>query len=269
MSEIEMHVRLIPADGRIIMNTDRDNSHSAADRFPATRYSAILALSSSDVQERDRALDLLVRAYWNPAYKYLRVRWHLSADDAAVLVQSFFASAIEKEFLADYDQSKARFRTYVRLCLDRFAGNENRRQTAQKRGGDSSVVSIDFAVAEQDLEAAGLSVPPDIDSWFDREWTRQLFALAVERLRIETETDGKAIQFKLFRQYDLLDRDPEDNLTYESLACEHMIAVTDVTNHLTAMRRRFRAIVLELIRELTSSDEEYRDEVRTVLGIKI
>ena len=39
-----------------------------------------------------------------------------------------------------------------------------------------------------------------------------------------------------------------------------------VTNHLAAMRRQFRAIVLERLRELSSSDEEFEAEAAKLLG---
>ncbi len=41
-----------------------------------------------------------------------------------------------------------------------------------------------------------------------------------------------------------------------------------VTNHLAAMRRQFRAIVLERLRELTSSEEEWEAEAAKLLGGK-
>ena len=39
-----------------------------------------------------------------------------------------------------------------------------------------------------------------------------------------------------------------------------------VTNHLAAMRRQFRGIVLERLRELTSSDDEFEAEAARLLG---
>jgi hypothetical protein len=39
-----------------------------------------------------------------------------------------------------------------------------------------------------------------------------------------------------------------------------------VTNHLAAMRRQFRVIVLERLRDLTSSDEEWEAEAAKLLG---
>ncbi len=238
-------------------------------QFPATHYSAIVALSSADNHERERALNLLVRAYWSPLYKYARLRWRMTPDDASDLVQGFFALALEREFLQSYDQQKARFRTFLRLCLDRHAANEHRSRGTQKRGGAAEFISIEQSSAESELQSIGLSVPPDIDSWFEREWARRVFSLAIERLKTSCDSDGKQLHFSLFHEYDLTDRDDSDKLTYDMLAASHNIPVTDVTNYLAFVRRKFRTTLLEVIRELTGSDEEYRAEVRALLGLKI
>jgi len=44
--------------------------------------------------------------------------------------------------------------------------------------------------------------------------------------------------------------------------------VTDVTNYLSFARREFRRIALAKLREMTTSDEEYRREARALLGIE-
>ena len=41
-----------------------------------------------------------------------------------------------------------------------------------------------------------------------------------------------------------------------------------VTNHLVAMRKAFRKIVLERLRELTSSEEEWEAEAARLLGAR-
>ena len=43
--------------------------------------------------------------------------------------------------------------------------------------------------------------------------------------------------------------------------------VTQVTNYLAALRRRFRALVLDRLRELSASEAEFRAEARDVLGV--
>src|SRR5262245_32031392 len=89
-------------------------------RFPSTHWSAIRALKSEDQDRRGPALDLILRLYWKPVYKYLRIRWRKSNEDAKDLTQAFFVRAIEKEFFHDYDPAISKFRTFLRTCLDGF-----------------------------------------------------------------------------------------------------------------------------------------------------
>jgi hypothetical protein len=44
------------------------------------------------------------------------------------------------------------------------------------------------------------------------------------------------------------------------------LAVTDVTNYLAFARREFRRCVLEQLREMTGSEEEFRREAHFLLG---
>ena len=50
--------------------------------FPETHRSVVLAARSSDPEERARALDTLVRAYWRPVFKHVRTKWRADAPRA-------------------------------------------------------------------------------------------------------------------------------------------------------------------------------------------
>jgi hypothetical protein len=82
------------------------------------------------------------------------------------------------------------------------------------------------------------------------------------------ESQGKGQLFEIFRRYDL-ERPLDGQLTYDDLASELGIDVTAVTNRLASARREFRRIILAKLRALTANDEEYRDEVRAVLGTDV
>jgi hypothetical protein len=59
----------------------------------------------------------------NASYHYLRLHWSLAPEAAEDAVQAFFTVAFEKNYLERYDRSKAKFRTFLRVCLDRFVQN--------------------------------------------------------------------------------------------------------------------------------------------------
>lgn len=225
--------------------------------FPTTRRSVVLALGSTDEAERTRAFDTLVACYWKPLYKYARVAWSRSREDAEDLTQSFFTRAFEKESLASYDSAKASFRTFLRLLFDRFVSNEWKAGQRLKRGGGE--VHLDFDAAEAELGRDAGSVTPE--EYFHREWVRSMFAVAVERLRARCD----AVPFAVFEAYDL---DDDRGVSYRELAVRFGIPETQVTNFLSATRRRFREVVLEMLREVTATEEEFRSESRALLGVK-
>ncbi len=241
---------------------------SPADRFPPTRRSVLEAVRSIDAEERERALETLCAAYWKPVYKYLRWRWNRPADDARDLTQGFFLELLERELLVKFDSHKSRLRTYLRICVDSFVSNEDKSARRQKRGGNVPHVALDFAGAEEELSAtvidpAAIPSPESLEEFFEKEWVRSLFQLAVEELRNRCAARQRERAFHLFEAYDL---DGHETISYEQLAREHGIPVTDVTNALAWARREFRKIALERLRELCGSEEEFQREARSAFG---
>jgi RNA polymerase sigma-70 factor (ECF subfamily) len=236
-----------------------------ADNFPATRWSAIEAARSGDPDERRRALDRIVSIYWKPVYKYVRARHRRSPDDAQDLTQEFFVSLLARRTLDDFDPRRARLRTFLRSCVDALVANADRDARRLKRGGQAPLLSLEFELAEGELARSGLPSPERLDEFFEREWVRSLFSAAVDQLRASYAERGRGVAFALFSRYDLDDAEP-GRPTYADLAREFNLPVTDVTNHLAAARRDFRRISLEILRETTATDDEFRREARSLLG---
>jgi hypothetical protein len=175
---------------------------------------------------------------------------------------------LERELLDKFDAKKSRLRTYLRLCVDSFVMNEDKAGRRLKRGGNVLHVALDFPGAEEELGAAvmdpaSIPSPESLEEFFEKEWVRSLFALAVEGLRELCVARERERTFHLFEAYDL---DGNENISYEQLAEEYGIAVTDVTNALAWARREFRRIALERLRELCGSEEEFQREARATFG---
>lgn len=233
--------------------------------FPQTRLSVVERTRSGDAEQRRLAMDVLVDAYWKPAYTYLQLKWSLAPDRAADLTQDFFTAVLEKAIIERYDPEKARFRTYLRLCVDGVAANAHKSDQRLKRGGGVVLVPLDFASTEDDVRAREPSVPADVDDLFYQEWVRALMAYAVAALKAHAGAMGKPEMFEVFARYDLRE-DEAGQPTYAELARVLNLTPSTVTNHLAAMRRQFRGIVLERLRELTSSDDEFEAEAARLLG---
>jgi RNA polymerase sigma factor (sigma-70 family) len=247
------------------MENDTDLGGPAA-AFPGTRASVVRSAASSDAGERRQAWTTLIALYWKPIYKYLRVKQSLTNEDAKDLTQAFFTGALDKGFFDRYDPSRARFRTFLRVCVDHFVANHRQSVRRLQRGGDREFLPLDFAAAEDEIRRQYLAGSSDPDELFRREWLRSLFALAVDDLRQQCESSGKTIHFALFERYDLEGPDAGETLTYDRLAAELGLSITQVTNHLAAMRREFRRLILDHLRAATGSEEEFREEAQRLLG---
>jgi DNA-directed RNA polymerase specialized sigma24 family protein len=234
--------------------------------FPSTHRSVIDRIRSADVSVRRIAFGDLAAGYWKPSYHYLRLHWRLSPEEAEDAVQAFFTTAFEKRYLERYDPAKARFRTFLRTCLDRFVMNARKADRADKRGGEAARLSLDFPGAERELAAYVTSPAVDAEDLFQRETVRTLFARAVGDLAARYREEGREIVFRVFERYDLTDA---DGLTYEAVARELDLPVTQVTNFLFQARRRFRELVLTHLRALVGTDEEFRTEARDLFGFEV
>ena len=253
---------------------DQDTDIGGPDhRFPVTQHSAIAAVRSDDQDVRQRAFATIVAGYWKPVYKYIRIKWQAGNEDAKDLTQSFFATAIEKDYFASYDPAKASFQTFIRTCLDRFVANQRKSERRLKRGGGVPHFTLDFSAAENELSLQEHVSEIRPEEYFHREWVRSLFALAIEALRRHYAEKGSSVYFKLFERYDLVEDEEHANsalkVSYSSLATELGLTTSDVTNYLAAARREFRKIVLAKLREMTATEEEFRAEARTLLGVEI
>jgi RNA polymerase sigma factor (sigma-70 family) len=238
-----------------------------AGAFPATRPSIVGDLASVDPPRRAAACEALASTYWRAVYAFIRVRWTRSREDAQDLTQEFFSHAFERDYLSRYDPGKARFRTFVRTCLEGFLANEHKAAMRLKRGGGVTIRGVDFARFDADLAAHARSDEPDPERWFHREWIRSLFADALDRLGARCEADGHGRAFTLFVRYDIDEPQGGVRPTYAALAGEAGLRVTDVTNELAWARRAFREIVLNRLRDVCASDDEFRAEARDLLGI--
>jgi RNA polymerase sigma factor (sigma-70 family) len=243
------------------MDSDTDLGGPAV--YPATRNSVVHATGDADAEIRKQAFETLVATYWKPVYKYVRIRGALSNEDAKDLTQAFFARAVEKGYLAGFDPAKARFRTFLRICVDRFVAKEYRAASRQKRGGEAVHCSIDFDGIDGELAQPVLMTADDL---FRQEWLRSLFGLAVEDLRKRCAVAAKETHFALFQRYDLEGPELPEAPTYAELGREFDLPVTQVTNYLAAVRRLFRELMMERLRATTGSAEEFQEECRRLFG---
>ena len=128
-----------------------------------------------------------------------------------------------------------------------------------------TLVPLDFQTAEGEMARHEGSVDADVEELFYREWVRALLERSVADLQQHADAGSRPAMFEVFARYDLAD-DGGTRPTYADLARDLGLTAATVTNHLAAMRRQFRQIILNRLRELTASEDEFEAEAARLLG---
>ena len=219
-------------------------------------------MRGGDAYDKRVALEALTRSYWQPVFEYVRLKWRYSAADAEDLTQAFFARVVTHDTFAKYDPAVARFRTFLRVCLDRFVMKTY--ESAQRQPvahADASVLDLDMLPALDGADGPSA----ESDALLRDVWIRHFFERVVARLEAELTAAGRLVHLELFRAYDLARSDEAERPTYGELAKRFEIPPTQVTNFLALARREFRRLVLDELRATAVTDADYAAELRDLL----
>jgi RNA polymerase sigma-70 factor (ECF subfamily) len=241
------------------MPPEPSNSPSPPDYFVTTRWTVVLDAGLKSSPQSDRALAELCETYWYPLYAYVRRRGQ-SREDAEDLTQAFFAKFLEKNYLAGLDADRGRFRAFLLAALKHFLANEWDKAGRQKRGGGATHLSLDWREADHrfDLVSADVASP---DHLFDREWAMALLERVILRLSDECVSDGKAELFEQTKGFLMLDRDA---VSYADAARELRVEEGAVRVAVHRLRRRYRELLRDEIRQTLSDPALVEEELRTL-----
>ena len=229
--------------------------------FETTHWSLVRAAGRDPSEQAREALEHLCQKYWQPLYVYVRRRVQNEAD-ALDLVQAFFARLLEKHYLADADQNRGRFRSFLITAFKHFLANEWDKAKAQKRGGSYKIHSLDLSVDDSvvsfELESGVTS-----EQLYERQWARSLINLVKERLQAEYTKQKKQGLFDLLKDFLASDQQVKYIEVTEKLGMKEP-AVRMVASR---MRKRFRQLLREEIAHTVSNDEDVDGEIRHLFMI--
>jgi RNA polymerase sigma-70 factor (ECF subfamily) len=226
-------------------------------RFQTTHWSVVLAARGGDTTEAREALAALCEAYWYPLYAFVLHKGH-SADDALDLVQGFFARLLEKRDLDLVDRGKGRLRSFLMASCSHYLANRLDHDRARKRGGGSSVVSIDGTDAEgrYGLEPSHELTPERL---FEQRWATTLLNLVMSRLEEEMAAAGKARHFAILRS--TLSGSAKRG-SHAQIATELGVSEQAARAAAHRLRNRFREIIREEIALTVDQESDIEEEIR-------
>jgi RNA polymerase sigma-70 factor (ECF subfamily) len=243
------------------MTDDCGSSSTPGDVFATTHWTVVLAAGQRHTPQADGALEELCKTYWFPLYAYVRRRGHTKAD-AEDLTQAFFARLLEKNYLANLNSEKGKFRAFLLASLKHFLANEWDKSQAQKRGGGAVNLSLDWQTADTKFQVAATSEPSP-DKAFDREWALALLARVIERLQSECAADGKAKLFEQLKTFLMAGGgDSAQAAVAKSLDMEE--GAVRVAIH--RLRKRYRTLLRDEIANTLSDAAMVDEEMRVLFG---
>lgn len=230
--------------------------------FTATHWSVVVAAAGEDPVQARPALEILCKRYWLPVYAFLRGIGK-PPEDAEDLTQSFFAQFIEEETVKKADPSRGKFWTFLLTSVKNYQVNEWQKQTAKKRGGGTTVVSIDAEDAEEFCNR-NLICHETPELAYERAWAHTLINGSLRKLKEEYTASGKQDLF--------LKLEPGLTVGFDhgitsKLAEDLDMEQAAVRTSLSRLKKRYREILQSEIRDTIGEKGDVESELRALFAV--
>jgi RNA polymerase sigma-70 factor (ECF subfamily) len=242
-------------------------------RFASTRWSLVCAAAAeaaarsvTTVATRGpsrAAMAELCQSYWYPLYAFVRRRGY-TAEEAGDLTQGFFAALLEKNYLADADRTRGRFRTFLLTSMKHYLANEHDRAVRLKRGGGRAILPLEFDLGHAEsryrTEPSHRLTPERL---FERRWALTLLEKAMDQLRADYANEGKGALFDALKGA-LTCSDDAESCAMTSRALAMSQGALRVAAH--RLRKRYRRCLRGVIADCVESEQEVDEEIRALFA---
>lgn len=215
--------------------------------------------------ERRAALEDLCASTWYPLYAWLR-RSGYDSNDAADLVQGFFAGLLARDDLAQLEAEGGRFRSFLLVALRRHVARERDRAHALKRGGGAATQSLDalfdagFAARRYAKEPIDGETPERV---YERTFAMALIARSLGALRDEEAAAGRG---ETFAQLERFLQDGVEPGEYERAAAVLGRTPGAVKLAVHRLRGKWRARLAADVAGLVERPQDVEDELSALLA---
>jgi len=229
--------------------------------FASTHWSMVLLAGHKSSPDAAAALATLCATYWFPLYAYVR-RGH-NVNEAQDLTQDFFAQLLEKDYVAEADPERGRFRAFLLTSFKHFLSKERGKARAQKRGGGRLPLSLDLDSGESRY----VSGPADRltpEQLYDRQWAVTLLEGVMGRLELEMRESGRGDHFDKLKEFIV---SSSQGATYAKTA--ESLGTTEAAAKMAThrMRKRYRELLRQEVAETIEHVADVEDEIRSLFAI--
>jgi RNA polymerase sigma-70 factor (ECF subfamily) len=233
---------------------------ATSESFETTQWSVVVSAGNQGSPQAQQALAKLCQAYWYPLYVFVR-RQGQRPEDAQDLVQGFFAKVIEKNYVADAEREKGRFRSFLLLALKRYMANEWDHANREKRGGGKQILSLDA----QNTEMRYKTEPADEmspEKAFERQWALTLLQQVLDRLSAEFTTAGKTRLFEELKVF----LNGEKSGSYTEVGGRLGMSESAIKVAVHRLRLRYRELLKQEIANTVGSPDAIKDEINSLFA---
>lgn len=223
--------------------------------WPDSPWSLIHKVREGSPEEKRALQDRLLLLYYKPVYRFFQRVLGLHEERLKDITQDFFTRFVEKDFLKNIHHEKS-FRSFLKVACRRHYINWLDAERVRRAPGGKKVVSME----DDEGRTADVPMPEERTSEvIDQELRTDTVQRAVARLRERLVAEGKETYFRVFEARTRFDG--EKPAEYAAIAKELGLAVYDVRNYLSAARKAFRQVLMELAGETADDPKSELNEL--------
>lgn len=223
--------------------------------IPNTDWTLIERASDAPSGPQQSALHTLLTQYYPALRAYVMSKWRVPPEGAEEYVQEFIATKVVGEnLIAQAQQDRGRFRSFLRTTLDAFIVSLIRRETAKKRSPGK------IGDLQPELVADDGPTPRKA---FEIAWAREVIAAAVAAMERECQQTGRPDLWTLFQTRILLPTiHGSDPVSYQELVAQFGFrSPLQAANALTTAKRMFERNLRSVLSRYSQNERAVDEEI--------
>ena len=232
--------------------------------FITTQWSLIENIQDGKDQD-ETLIGFLLRQYWKPVYCYLRRKGY-DNEQAKDLTQGFFHEVVlNRDLVGRADQSRGRFRAFLLHALKQYANKQDLKERARRRLEEKAV---SFSMEAEPVLPESIA-QTTAEGSYHYAWLSSLLERVLKEVREACEREGMDMHWALFNKRIVWPTFADRSAPSLPELCE-LYGIRDArkaSNMIVTVKRRFRAALMQHVRNTVLSQGQAADELEELLQL--